>query len=84
MHGKELGLGVLLHQILPVPSVTQTFATSVQLSFDQASKERRASLKLLLWSFEGRRCIAPQRRVKLPWKVQGMCFTHAGLTLLWG
>eukprot|EP00913_Durusdinium_trenchii_P023163 g21743.t1 len=35
MHGKELGLGVLLHQILPVPSVTQTFATSVQLSFDQ-------------------------------------------------
>ena len=41
MDGKELGLGVLLRQVLPVPKVTQTFAASMQLAFDQARPDPR-------------------------------------------
>ena len=40
MDGKDLGLGLLLKQRLPCPSVKQVFAQAIELTFDQARIRR--------------------------------------------
>ena len=45
MDGKDLGLGLLLRQRLPCPSVKQIFGQAIELTFDQEGIEISSSIE---------------------------------------